>query len=165
MGNLFTRQIRKRAQADEEMRRRADSLINEAITRKKTRDVFEEVNSNEEALGEILSICGIEEDRLDNLENEDILFTRVETDPDWYRCQTGCCIGIDTEGKYVALVPGLFLDYYYYDANGEKQRVNKQNAGRFTRVYCLCRLLPDRTLSIPDLLIYLGLEHDQHRKH
>lgn len=155
MGNLFTRQIRKRAQADEEMRRKADGLINEAITRKKTRDIFEEVNSNEEALDAILFICGIEEDRLDNLENEDILFTRVETDPDWYRCQTGCCIGIDTEGKYVALVPGLFLDYYYYDADGKKQRVNKKNAGRFTRVYCLCRLLPDLTLSIPDLLRYL----------
>ena len=27
MGNLFTRQIRKRAQADEEMRRKADGLI------------------------------------------------------------------------------------------------------------------------------------------
>ena len=40
MGNLFTRQIRKRAQADEEMRRKADGLINEAITRKKTRDIF-----------------------------------------------------------------------------------------------------------------------------
>ena len=68
MGNLFTRQIRKRAQADEEMRRKADGLINEAITRKKTRDIFEEVNSNEEALDAILFICGIEEDRLDNLE-------------------------------------------------------------------------------------------------
>ena len=155
MSNLFTRQIMDRVQADESMRKTADSLIDDAVVREPTGDALGDIRSNEAALKRILSLCGIPEDRLGQLDQEDVLFTRVETDPVWFRHQTGYCIGVDEKGSFTALLPGRLGGYCFYDESGKKREADKNNAGRFSKVYCLCRLLPEETLTIPALLRYL----------
>ena len=154
MSNLFTKQIEERAKADEAMRRTAEGLIDDAVKKAPSRDVLGRPRSNEEALKRILSLCGIDEGRLASIEGEDALFTPIETEKAWYRHQTGYCVGANAGGGFTALLPGGIRGYYYLDGNGRKHRVDSENAGRFTKVYCLCRLLPEGTLSIQDLLRY-----------
>lgn len=141
------------------MHRTADGLINEAITRRPSYDALGKPGNNEAALARILSLCGISEEQLDHLEEEDVLFTTLEKEKDWYHHQTGYCLGRDAEGNYTALLPGRFFGYYYLDNESDRKakrhRINKNNASQFTRVYCLCRLLPNKTLTIFDLTEYL----------
>ena len=155
MSNLFTRQLNERAAADEAMRQEAERLIDDVVSRDPSGDLMDGFKSNEAALERILSLCGIDRDRLDHLETEDILFTPVDDDSKWYRFQAGYCIARDETGRMVALLPGLFHSYYFLDEKGKKKPVTSDNAGQFQKVYSLCRLLPDRKLGIADLLRYL----------
>lgn len=155
MSNLFTEQIADRALADEAMRRSAEELIDDAIRKNPSGDALSGLHSNAAALKKILSLCGIMEEKLQNIENEDILFTPVEGDAAWHRHQTGYCIGRDAEGRFIALLPGAFSGYYYLDEEGKKHRVNGKNTARFQKIWCLCRLLPEKTLNIQGLLRYL----------
>ncbi len=155
MSSLFTQQIAARTEADEAMRKKADSMINDAVTRNPSDDVLGGLRTNEEALDRILSLCGIEKEKLNHLEKEDVLFTSLKDDPKWYQEQTGYCLGVTKEGAYIALLPGMLKGYYYLDEKKRKHRVDEKNAGLFEKVYCLCRLLPERRLTIPQLLKYL----------
>ncbi len=154
MGNIFTQQIAARAKADDAMRRKADELIEGAAGRNPSNDVLGALHSNESALNRILLLCGIEKEKLNDLEKEDILFTRLDDDPKWYLDQTGYCIGVREDGEYIALLPGVMKGYYYLNGS-TKHKVNKKNVGQFTRVYSLCRLLPEKKLTIFQLLKYL----------
>lgn len=154
MSSLFTQQISARTEADENMRIRADELIEDAVKKNPSDDVLGGLHTNQEALHRILSLCGIEDEKLDNLEKEDILFTRIEDDPGWYRQFYGYCIGVTGSGEYIALLPGLLSGYYYFD-DKKKCRISAKNAGLFEKVYCLCRLLPEYQLDIPHLMKYL----------
>ncbi|MBQ6441566.1 MAG: ATP-binding cassette domain-containing protein [Lachnospiraceae bacterium] len=155
MSSLFTQQIAARTEADEAMRKKADSMINDAVTRNPSDDVLGGLRTNEEALDRILSLCGIEKEKLNHLEKEDVLFTTLKDDPKWYQEQTGYCLGVTKEGAYIALLPGMLKGYYYLDEKKRKHRVDEKNAGLFEKVYCLCRLLPESRLTIPQLLKYL----------
>ena len=155
MSSLFTEQIAARTKADENMRVEADSLIEDAVRRNPSDDVLGGLRTNQEALDRILSLCGIEKEKLSNLEKEDILFARIEEDTKWFRQQTGYCIGVTGSGEYIALLPGMMTGYYYIDENRKKHRISAKNAGLFEKVYCLCRLLPDNELTIPQLMKYL----------
>ncbi len=155
MSSLFTQQIAARTQTDENMRLKADELIEDAVKRNPSADVLGGLRTNQEALNRILSLCGIEKDRLNDLEKEDVLFTRIEDDPKWYREQTGYCIGVTESGEFVALLPGMMTGYYYLDENRRKRWISAKNAGLFVKVYCLCRLLPEYQMTIPQLLKYL----------
>ena len=155
MGNLFSEQIRERELSDEVLKQSADRQITDSVTRSGSADVFYGVHTNEEALQRILGLCGIDGKQLANLESEDVLFTRVEGEKDWFRRQTGYCIAQDEDGSYTALLPGYFGGYYRIGENGKKQKINEKNSGGFRKVYCLCRLLPEDDLSITGLLGHL----------
>ncbi|MDO5132890.1 MAG: ATP-binding cassette domain-containing protein [Eubacteriales bacterium] len=163
MANLFTEQLEERERIDASMKQMADRLIEESVSTNLSDDLFDGVRSNDTALNRILSQCGMRREQLERIEKEDLLFTSVEEDTDWFRWLSGYLVGVDREGNYVGLVPGLlFGHYFYYDRRGRKQPVNKKTAGNFTRVYCLCRLLPEKKLSIRELLEYL-LSFMRHR--
>ena len=155
MSNLFTEQIINRTQTDEAMLQAAESMIDDSVLRKPTGDVLAYAYSNRMALKKILSLCGISEDRLNYLDREDILFTRVESDPAWFKHQTGYCIAVDTEDQFIAVLPGKFGGYYFYDEQGTKVKADAKSTSNFTKVYCVCRLLPKETLTIFSLLEYL----------
>ncbi len=159
MGNIFSEQLKDQTRIDNQMHQTAETLINESITRRVSNDALGKLHSNDAALTRILHLCGISEDQLDHLEEEDVLFTPLEKEKNWYRHQTGYCIGKDDNGHYTALLPGRVSGYYYLDSAStektKKHRINKKNFSRFSKVYCLCRLLPDKTLTIMDLMGYL----------
>lgn len=159
MSNLFSEQVKDRTRLDREMYRTAEGLINDSITKRTSNDALGRLRTNEAALARIMDLCGISEEQLNHLEEADILFTSLEKEEKWYRYQTGYCIGKDAEGNYTAILPSRISGYYYIDndADGKtkKHRINKKNYSRFTRVYCLCRLLPDKTLTIFELLKYV----------
>ena len=155
MSNIFTEQINERKQADEAMRLKAEALISDATIRSSFHDVMGKLRSNEDALKRLLDMCGLEEEQLEHIDKEDVLFTRVESDEQWYHHHTGYCLGKDKQGGYRVILPGIFFGYYYFDQNGKKRRINAKNTDTFTAVYCLCRLLPEKKLNIPGLLKYL----------
>lgn len=155
MSSLFTQQITARTEADENMRIMADNLIEDAVKKNLSDDVLGGLHTNQEALHRILSLCGIEYEKMNQLEKEDILFTRIDDDPDWYREHTGYCVGVTESGEYIALLPGMMSSYYYLNEKNRKCRINAKNANLFAKVYCLCRLLPEYKMRIPQLLKYL----------
>ncbi len=154
MDNLFEKQVKERSKADEAMRLTAEALIDDAVKKAPSRDALGKPRSNAEALERILSLCGIDEKRLGRIEEEDVLFTRVETETDWYRRHTGYCVGVDAEGRFTALLPGFLRGCCYINGKGKRRRVGAKTAARFEKVYCLCRLMPESTLGIPDVLKY-----------
>ncbi|WP_044912757.1 ATP-binding cassette domain-containing protein [Butyrivibrio sp. WCE2006] len=155
MSNLFTRQIRERKIADSIMKDKADNLIEDVYKRNYARNIFSKVTSNNDALDLIVSWCGISKDKLSDIENENILFTDVVKEKEWYKSQMGYCIGFGTDGKAVAFIPAAFGGYYYFDENNKRIFVNKDTAASFSKIYLVCRLLPERNLSIVDFFLYL----------
>ena len=155
MSNQFSRQILEREQADSAMEKKAEQLISTAAKDSLLGRMIKKYQSNDEALESILSKCGIDSDQLKHLEHEDVLFMHLEDEPEWYRHLTGYCVGVDSEGNYTAILPFASLGYYYLDKNRKRLFLNRKRASQFTKVYCLCRLLPDYTMGIRDLLKHL----------
>ncbi len=155
MSNLFTEQIYERDIADEAMRKRAEEMINDAAARGSSFDVGGRLRSNNDALKKLLDMCAINEDRLKKIDKEEVLFTSIEGETDWYSHRMGYCIGRDKNDNFIAILPGLISGYFYFDNNGKKRRISKKNAAQFEKVYSVCRLLPERKLSIADLLKFL----------
>ena len=76
----------------------------------------------------------------------------------WYRDAYGPYIAFTKEGHTpVAVLPKLISGYSFIDPHtGEREKVNAKTAERFdTNAICFYQPLPQKKLSIPDLLVYM----------
>lgn len=156
MGSLFTEQIKERELADQKLFQEANEQIDEAAKHSASRDVMGMLRTNDDAVKRILSLCGIDEDNPDRLiKRDDILFSSIEGDREWYKNQAGYYIGVDDKGKYYAIIPGNIRAYYYIDEKGRTHGISGKNAGMFVKVYSLCRVLPKEINSTGMFLKYI----------
>ena len=82
----------------------------------------------------------------------------VELTEGWFRDAYGPILAFTREeGLPVALLPGLIRGYVYTNPNtGKRERLHKRNAAFFAlEAMCFYRPLPQKKLSIPDLLLYM----------
>ena len=82
----------------------------------------------------------------------------VELEEGWYKDAFGPILAFTKEGgKPVALLPGTISGYRYVDSvTGQNIRLNKKTAAQFDReAICFYRPLPQKKLTIPDLMLYM----------
>ncbi len=82
----------------------------------------------------------------------------VELEEGWYIDSFGPILAFTKEGnKPVALLPGTVTGYRFTDpVTGQHVRLNRKTAAMFdTEAICFYRSLPQKKLTIPDLLLYM----------
>ena len=82
----------------------------------------------------------------------------IELEEGWYKDAFGPVLAFTKEGgKPVALLPGTVVGYRYTDpVTGQRVRLNRKTAALFdTEAVCFYRPLPQKQLTIPDLLLYM----------
>ena len=82
----------------------------------------------------------------------------VELTEGWYKDAFGPILAFTKDGGLaVALLPGRIKGYYYHDpATGGHRRISASSAALFeTEAICFYDPLPQKSLSIPDLLLYM----------
>ncbi|MBC3888204.1 NHLP bacteriocin export ABC transporter permease/ATPase subunit [Acetobacterium paludosum] len=74
----------------------------------------------------------------------------------WYRDGIGALLGETTEGEIVALIPGKFSGYSYFDFQiGKRVKVTKKNVKKLAdEAICFYKPFPMKKLKISDLLLY-----------
>ncbi len=86
-----------------------------------------------------------------------IMRRTVQLEGSWYRDGYGALLCATPDGV-VALIPGRFSGYTYYDKTlGKRVRVNRKNAARFTgEAICFYKPFPLRAMTAGDLVRYIG---------
>ena len=82
----------------------------------------------------------------------------IELTEGWYKDAYGPILAFTKdEGLPVTLLPGTFLGYYYNDPKtGSRIRINKKTTALFEKTaVCFYRPLPQRSLKIRDLILYM----------
>ena len=109
-------------------------------------DIFKSEDAGlEEQIGEVMRPYGI-------------LFRQVLLEEHWYRECAGAMIGTLREnGKPVALIPGNFMGYCFYDESRARWvRINRKTEMLFNeQAFCFYEPLPQKSLTIVDLYLYM----------
>jgi hypothetical protein len=86
-----------------------------------------------------------------------IMRRRVELTENWYKDGIGPLLAGTKEGKVIALLPGKFGGYSYFDhGSGRRITVTGKNAAQISvDAYCFYKPLPPGKLSVRDLLKYI----------
>lgn len=87
-----------------------------------------------------------------------LMSREVELEEGWYKDAYGPILAFTKEdGIPVALLPDAFTGYRYTDpATGRRMKLNRRTSDLFDRnAICFYRPLPQKKLTIPDLLIYM----------
>ena len=86
-----------------------------------------------------------------------VLYRHVELEKGWYRNASGPMVGwLKKDGTPVVLLPSGFAGYAYRDPEtGKRIRLNRRSeAGLETEALCFYKPLPQKALSIADLVLF-----------
>lgn len=168
---FYDEQIRERKEYDDLALEMAYGKITDAILGKKHSNRFETTDARIDSAIEVLlkyfhvnnkskleNVKGLD-DKLENALNPNgIMRRRIRLTKGWYKDAYGPFItSIRDTDEIVAIIPGKFGGYYYYNANtGKYVRINSANEGIFDEdAYSFYRPFPIRKMSIADLFIYM----------
>ena len=167
----FENQIEERRNADQQLLE--DSFVRIAgvvLGQRTAQKIGDERIVAKNAIGEILKyyhyktaeipeeIQSIEEQIDYCLRPNGLMRRTVELKEGWYRGAFGPVLAFTKEDSLpVALLPGRFTGYVFNDPKtGEHKRLNAENAALFeNEAICFYRPLPQKSLGIPDLLLYM----------
>ena len=167
----FDNQIKTRRQSDQQLlddsfikvagvimgQRNAEKISDERIVTKNAID--EILKYYHYKTSELHSSIKSTEDQLDYcLRPHGVMRRNVKLTEGWYKDCFGPVLGfLKSNGTPVALLPGRIRGYYFKDPEtGKKINLNR-NTGKLIDddAICFYRPLPQKKLSIPDLLIYM----------
>ncbi len=167
----FENQIEERRNADQQLLE--DSFVRIAgvvLGQRTAQKIGDERIVAKNAIGEILKyyhyktaeipeeIQSIEEQIDYCLRPNGLMRRTVELKEGWYRDAFGPVLAFTKEDSLpVALLPGRFTGYVFNDPKtGEHKRLHAENAALFeNEAICFYRPLPQKSLGIPDLLLYM----------
>jgi len=168
---LYDEQIRERTEYDDKAFSEAFLRISDAVTGERKASI-----GNGDSKGIDLAISDIMkyfhtgipktpgkfddvEEKLDCILNPNgIMRRKVELTGNWYRNTYGPYLGLRKDTKeLVAIIPNLFLGFYYIDSNtGKKVNITGKNADFFEEeAYYFYRPFPLKSLKIVDLMIFI----------
>ena len=169
--NWFENQLEERRKADDQLLE--DSLINVSgvvLGHRNAEKIGDERIITKTAIDEILKFyhykpVELSESAKTNDQQLDfclrpygLMRRNIELSEEWYKDAYGPILAFTKEGGLpVALLPRAVSGYQYTDpATEEIVHLNSKNAGLFdTNAICFYRPLPQKKLSIPDLLLYM----------
>jgi ABC-type bacteriocin/lantibiotic exporter with double-glycine peptidase domain len=87
-----------------------------------------------------------------------IMRRRVELVSNWYKEGAGPLLGATADGNIIALIPGKFSGYSFYDhTTGKNIKVTRKIAEEIEiDAYCFYKPMPLRKLSFSDLIKYMA---------
>ena len=169
----FENQVKQRKQSDDENFQDAFLGVAGAIMGKRLVYSLEEKELAKTAIDEILkyyhlksksdvipsSVKTTEEQINYRMRPFGIMHREVYLDDEWFKSAVGPMLGtLKEDGSAVALIPGKLSGYYFLDfKTGKHTKVNKKNTKLLDKeATCFYRPLPQRKLSVLDLLKYMG---------
>lgn len=165
----FEEQIKVRKTKDNEDFAEAMDEIAAVLTGKTEKSRLEEWERTQNVMKEILRFYHIKAkeipEEIKELEEQLEFFCRpygimhrdVKLEEGWYKDAVGAMLGKKKDGSILALYPGKFGGYHYYDeATGKRVRINKRTARELEEdAICFYKPLPLKKLGIPELLRYI----------
>ena len=167
----FENQIEERRRADQQLLedsfvRIAGAIMGEGTARK----ISDERIITKNAIDEILKYYHFKAPEVpDSIKDPDeqldyclrphgLMRRTVELKEGWYKEAYGPILALTREGgEAVALLPDRIYGYHFKDPEtGKRKRINKKTEGLFREeAICFYRPLPQKSLGIPDLLLYM----------
>ena len=167
----FENQIEERKNADQQILEDSFTMIAGVVLgKRKAEQIRDERIITKNVIDEILKyyhykpaeipdeISSMEEQLDYSLRRYGIMRRDVELSEEWYKDAFGPVLAFTKEdGLPTALRPGTIRGYVFTDPKtGERKKLNKETAGLFEKdAICFYRPLPQKKLSIPDLLLYM----------
>ncbi len=166
----FDEQIEYRKKRERELLSDSFENIAHSITGGRIGSVFDENADVNDAISQLLKYYRIQEkdippkiksleDRLDFLlSSSGIMYREVILEKGWHRDAMGVIITtLQTDGTVVTILPGPFGGFVYIDSHsGKKIKVTSKTEKLLgTEAYCFYKPLPERKLSLKDLLKYM----------
>ena len=168
----FDKQVRQRKQSDQSVFEESIFRMASVVLGKSGAQVMEDERLiSKAAIDEILkyyrfkpaevpgSVKDLEEQLEYCLRPHGIMRRNIRLEGNWYRDAIGPILAFRRDdGLAMALLPKPFAGYWYADpATGERATLDKKTADTLQPdAICFYRPLPQRSLSIPDLLKYLN---------
>ena len=169
--NWFDDQLRSRQNADNIGLEESIDGIARAVMGKKLLAALDKTEQAKSVAEEILKYYHLhsvelpENERLKTLEEQleyylrphGVLYRSVDLEKGWYRNACGPMVGrLQKDGMPIVLLPGSFGGYSYRDPETKKKiHLNRKTEGRLeTEALCFYKPLPQKTLKIPDLLLF-----------
>ena len=168
----FVEQVKQRKQFDDQNFENAFYGVAGAILGKKLTESLKQQEIAQSAIEEILKYYHYEfvkkedepefemiEEQIDYyMKSYGIMHREVKLDDQWYDCAVGPLLGtLKEDGSAIALIPGKIKGYKYYDFKTSKyEQITSKNANLIdTQATCFYRPLPNRKLTILDLLKFM----------
>lgn len=169
----FDEQLKERNKKDNENFEEAFLNIAGSVMGSRVKNALLDKESAGSALNEIFKYLHIkyeekdyppgiktDEDKIDfRLRPTGVMRREVLLEDKWYNCAVGPLLGTFKEdGRIVALIPGKFSGYYFFDPKtGKKTGVNRKNNDLFDKeATCFYVPLPLRSLTVKDLLVFMA---------
>ncbi len=167
----FDEQIREREKNDDESFAQAIAGIADAVSGSRTSLFFQsDFQKTQTAVDEVLGyyhvkpceipkeIQGIKERLEYQLRPHGMMYRSVTLEKGWSRSATGAMLGIKKSDKTaVALIPGRFSGYSYYDSeSGKRTRVTSKKEELFEEdAIVVYRSFPSKPMGVSDLYSYV----------
>lgn len=168
----FDQQLKYRKQKDDETFSDAFESIAGAVMGQRLTAAYDSVEVAQSAIDEILkyfriknrlgdipeSIKTFDEQLEYRLRPFGIMRRTVILDKSWYKCAVGPMLGrLKEDGSVVALIPGKFHGYSYYDyKTGKRININKKTSAFLEdEAICFYKPLPMKKLNIANLFFYM----------
>ena len=165
----FDEQLRYRKESDDESITASIDHIAQAVMGQKLTDAYSKSHGAKSAIDEILnyyrcpsrevseliSQYPLEEQLEYRLRPFGIMYRTVMLDSGWYRNAAGPMIGsLAEDGSAVALLPGVFSGYFFYDPKtGKRRKLNRRTEKLLNaEAICFYKPLPQKALTTLDLL-------------
>ncbi len=167
----FDEQIEYRKKRERELLSDSFENIAHSITGGRVGSVFDENADVSDAISQLLKYFRIQEkdvppklksleDRLDFLlSSSGIMYREVLLEKGWHQDAMGVMITtLQAEGTVVTILPGPFGGYIYIDSkSGKRIKVSAKTERLLgTEAYCFYKPLPERQLSLRDILRYMA---------
>lgn len=168
--NLFEEQVKQRKDADNAAFEQACAELSDAILGGHGAAFFDADTRIKGALDEILAFYGLKAREIpDEVKDAEarieyvcqplgVMRRRVTLTEGWYRDAVGAMLGQKRDGTVVALIPGRFGGYTFFDeAAGKRVRVNKETAKQLgEEALCFYKPFPQKKLTLKDLAVYVA---------
>ncbi|MBP0972556.1 MAG: NHLP bacteriocin export ABC transporter permease/ATPase subunit [Oscillospiraceae bacterium] len=167
----FDEQIKQRNDLDQQLFEESFFLVAGAVLGERTATkISDEHFITKQAIDDILKYYHFRpieipktvkdyEEQLDHcLRPHGLMKRQIELKENWWKDAYGAILAYQKDsGEPTALLPGTFSGYSYTDrATGKRVKLTKKTAALFEReAYCFYKPLPQRKLTIPDLLLYM----------
>lgn len=162
-------QIRERKRKDNKDFSESLETLAATVTRKKTGATSDDRQKIKNALDEILYYYHVKpreipkemeepEDQIEYVCRPHGMMRRnVILESGWYKDAAGAMLGTKTDGTTVALLPGKFGGYFFWDeTSGKKIRLNKTTEKLLKKeAICFYKSFPQKKIGLFDLLKYI----------